>query len=312
MNRLFSKYKKLASKNIFIFTLVFSLIINILLAVGKALLSFEFGVFFLVSALVNLFVFLAKLQCFLGFKDKKNNFELRNLLIAIFMFVVGIEYIFYMTRLVFTDAKVSIYNPHIAVIIAAISFIEIGLAIRGIVISSGKGFYFRNIKLINLCSALTAIVLTEIALTSFASQKDVRQINGIVGMVVGVIIILISLYIYFYPNFSIEDKRDNNYICINTDSKIEQEEIRIMLTDSKVYANYEYIGRVEENLIKGRIIKQKSPIIKWNIYVKILVILLSEILVFPYAFIGLIKHFKRIELIDVLNNKMNELGYKKI
>ena len=51
---------------------------------------------------------------------------------------------------------------------------------------------------------------------------------------------------------------------------------------------------------------------KWNIWIKILVFTLSEILIFPYAVGALVSYFKNGKLVSHLDKKMAEIGYIKI
>ena len=88
--------------------------------------------------------------------------------------------------------------------------------------------------------------------------------------------------------------------------------IEIILTKSKFYSNFTYKGRANGNVVDGHIIKGESPIKKWNIYVIILVILLSEILIFPYAGGALWFHLSNYKLIVNLDEEMKKLGYEKI
>ena len=311
--QLINYYRILSFKEKTIFTTKFSILFNLLLGIGKVILSFFFGVFFLVSAIVNFFVMLAKLECYLGVRhpDKKS-FDYRNKCVSVFLFIAGIEYVVYMARMIFTDVEIMKYDMILGICVACVSFVELFLAIRGCFKSYGKGHYYRNIKLISLCSALTAIVLTEVALTSFASKTDLRVINGLVGMIVGIIIILISIYVFVAPKISIVDKEYNTYKLKENGLPIKDKEIRIKLTNSKFYRDYVYVGKVDNNIIDGHIVQEKSPIFSWNIYLFILVIVLSEILIFPYAVGALVFHFKNRNIINDLDNKMSEKGYKKI
>jgi len=306
-------YRNLSFKEKTIFTTKFSISMNLLLGLGKVVLAFFFGVFFLVAAIVNLCVMLAKLECYLGERNyKKKSFSYRNKMIGIFLLIAGLEYSIYMARMVFTDVKVMDYDMILGICVACVSFLELAIAIKGCFKSYGKGHYYRNIKLISLCSALTAIVLTEVALTSFASETDTRVLNGLFGMVVGIIIILISVYIFIAPKISIVDKEHNVYKLKEDGELIKDEEIRIKLTNSKFYRDYVYVGKVDGDIVDGYIVQEKSPIWSWNIYWLSLVILLSEILIFPYAVGALVFHFKCRNLIDKLDDEMNEKGFRKV
>ena len=147
---------------------------------------------------------------------------------------------------------------------------------------------------------------------SFASETDSRLIDGIFGLVEGAIIVLIAAFIFVAPKVSILDREHNIYKAINTENIIKQDKIEIPLTNSKFYGNYTYVATKKDDLIDGHIIKGKSPLFEWNIYIKILVIVLSEILIFPYAAGALVFYFKNGKLIKELDNKMINMGYEKI
>ena len=312
MLEIINKYRALSFKEKTIFTTKFSILINFLLGVGKAILSFFFGIFFLVAGIVNFFIMLTKLECYLGVKyPNKKTFDYRNKCVGIFLLIAGLEYAIYMCRMIFTDVAIMSYGMILGIIIACVAFVELAIAIKGCFNSLGKGHYYRNIKLTSLCSALTAIVLTEVALTSFASKSDLRVVNGLVGMIVGVIMVLISIYIFVSPKISIVDREHNVYKLKENLESIKDEGVKIKLTNSKFYRDYVYVGKVDGDIIDGHIVQEKSPIWSWNIYWLSLVILLSEILIFPYAVGALIFHFKCRNIITDLDNKMLETIIKK-
>lgn len=313
MVKLIKKFQALSFQDKTTFTARFSIIFNTILAAFKIVLAFFYDIFLLGAGILNIFIMISKLQCYLGIKDKdKTKFERRNKMVALFLFLAGIQYALYLGRFIYANVNSPKYEMVLAIGIAAVSFLEMGIAIRGLFVSYGKGHYFRNIKIINLCSAMTAIVLTEIALTSFASETDTTFINGLFGIIVGLLISLVSIFIVLAPKFSIVDREYNVYEVKDINHKLKEDNIEIKLTNSKIYGNYVYIAKVEDNLIKGHIIKGKSPIKKWNIYLLILVIILSEILIFPYAIGALVFYFKSNKAIKLLDEKMNELGYKKV
>lgn len=313
MKTLINKYRSLSFEEKTIFSSKVSVALNALLAIGKIILSFFYGVFFLVAGIVNVFFMMSKLECYLGERyPNKKSFKYRNIFIGVFLLLAGLEYSIYMARMVFTDIELMQYNAFLAINVAAVSFVELGVAIYGCFKSYGKGHYYRNIKLISLCSALTAIVLTEVALMSFASETDSRLIDGLFGMAVGLIIILIAVYIFIAPKVSIVDREHNVYKLKDGCVSSVVDKVEIKLTDSKFYGNYTYVGKIEGKLIDGHIIKGKSPLLKWNIYIQILIIILSEILIFPYAVGALIFHFKCASLIEKLDNIMLEMNYEKI
>lgn len=317
MKKFIKKYRSMTFEERTIFSTKFSCIFNTILAVGKILLSIFQGIFFLIAGIINILIMLSKLECYLGVtKPNKKIFEERNNMIGIYLILAGMTYAIYMGRLVFTNVEVMDYSMFLGINIALISFIEIGIAIKGLFNAYGKGHYYRNIKIINLCSAFTAIVLTEIAITSFASDVDTRIIDGIFGMSVGGIIILLAGFIFIAPKISIVDKEHNIY-KINDQSKNkllfnENNKINLQLTNNKLFGNYYYVAKNDNGIIDGHIIQGKSPIRNWNIFIKILIIVLSEILIFVYAIWGLVFYFKNYKLVNELDKIMEDNGYIKI
>lgn len=314
MKNLISKYRSLSFEERTLFNTMFSIMLNILLALIKFILAIVFrDVFFFVAGVFNIFVLISKLSCYLGVKyPHLKSFKFHNNMIGIFLFLAGFQYGIYMTRLVFHDATSMNYDMILGIMIALVSFIEMGFAIKGCFNSFGKGHFYRNIKLINLCSAFTAMVLTEMAIMSFASDMDHRLLSGMFGMAVSVIIELIAIYVFFAPYISLVDRKHNVYVLKEGNTKLDKEELIIPLTNSKYYGNYVYEGKVKENSIDGYLVKKRSPLFNLNIYIKIFIIVLSEILIFPYAFGALIFHFKCSSLIKKLDTKLLELWYIKV
>lgn len=311
MMRLINNYRSLSFENKTIFMTKFSIMFNGIMAILKILFTFYGGVYFFVAGIVNVFIMFAKLECYLGVKKLNNiDFKERNIKVGVFLLAAGLVYAIYMSRLIFTDVKLMKYDMILGIIIACVAFVEIGIAIKGVFNSIGKGHYYRNIKLINFCTALTAIALTEVALTSFASETDTRFMDGLFGMIVGLIMILMGVFVFIAPKVSIIDREHNIYSC--EDSFDNSQEFAIQLTYSKYYANYYYKGVQNGNLVDGRIVKGKTPIWKWNIWLLIIVMILSEILIFPYAIGALVFYFKNGKLIQHLDNEMLKRGYQKV
>ena len=314
MKKWIQKYRSLSFEQKTLFNTVFSVFLNVILAIVKFILAIIFqDVFFFVAGVFNTFILISKLSCYIGVKyPKVKSFKFHNNMIGTFLFLAGFQYGIHMTRLLFKKAEVFNYGMVLGVIVAFVSFVEMGIAIKGCFNSFGKGHYYRNIKLINLCSAFTAIALTEVAIMSFASGIDHREISGMFGMAVSIIIEFIAIYIFIAPYVSLVDRKHNVYQLKNGQNKYQDDKLIIELTISKWYGNYHYEANVQDNKIDGYIIKGESPIFKWNIYILILVIVLSEILIFPYAIGALVFHFKCSTLVKKLDEKLLELGYEKI
>lgn len=309
MRKLINKYRFLDFKEKTVFNTRISIVFNFILGVGKILLSLFSTIFFLISGIINFLIMLSKYECFQGIiNPQKKNFFKRTRIISLLLMASGLCYIIYMIRYIFLDIPIFNYGEFIGIIIAFVSFVEMGVAITGIVKAYGKGHYYRNIKIINFCSACTAIVLTEIALTSFVSDDNLNVINGLVGSFVGVIFILLGWFILIAHKYSLIDREYHTYYI----DSIENKEINIKLTSSKFYADYYYTGNVVDGKIEGKIIKGKNPIMNYNIYLLIICAILSEILIFPYSIGLLVRYFQTNKMIINLNNKMKEMGFIKI
>lgn len=296
-------------------TLVMTLVsigLQVLLTIGKFVLSIFEGVFFFVAAVVNIFAILAKVQTCLGIAyPNKRSLEFRNNLTSLFVCLMGIVYSVYMSRLLFTDIEVRSYGMILGILIACISFVELGLSIHGCVRAYGKGHYLRNAKLIDLCITITALVLTEIAITSFASSENTRIMDGTFGVVAGLLIVIIGIYMYAAPKLTIEEHRFNIYLIPRNDIK-QYEKIKIQLTHSKIYGNYIYEGLVIGDQIEGVIKKQKGPIESYPILFKILFIIVAVLLCVPYSLGSLFFHLQGPKIVRKLDNYMINKGYLKV
>lgn len=84
---------------------------------------------------------------------------------------------------------------YIGILIAAITFTEIGVAIYGI-IKNKNNLKNKVEKQLNLCSAIIALSLTQQALMSFTNPgKDISLYVGIGGIVFSSITIIIGIII---------------------------------------------------------------------------------------------------------------------
>lgn len=315
MKKLLEKYFKMSFEEKTIFTCYFSCLFNLIIGVFKIILGVFLGIFFIIAGIINIMILLAKLECYLGVKHPKTkSFTKRNKYTSIYLLLAGFIYAIYMSRFIFLNQEIYQYQQLLGIGIATVSFVELGVSIKGCFNAYGRGHYYRNIKLINLCSSFTAIMLTMVAITSFASEEDMSFLNGLCGMITGVLIILIAIYILIAPKISIVDKEVNHYQLINgtTSKLLTNNQIQIKLTNSKICGNYIYYGIVKGNIIEGMIVKEKSPLCKLNICWKIIIIILSEILIFYYAFYALIFHFRSAKIIKQLDEYMDSNNFRKI
>lgn len=305
--------RKSVVSNKSIFLLRTSLFVNLFLFFGKFILGLFYDYFFCISGIFNAFIFLSKRECLHGLLAPREKFEKRNRRISFFLFCAGVMYGVYMTRLLFFTKESIRYPMQISILIAFVAFLEFGFALGGILNDKGKGRFFRNLKIINFCSALTAIMLTQIVLLSFQEATNVNKINGIVGISLGFLLIILSVFIYFAPQLCIEDRSHQVFQKKGDEKSKDLTSVRILLKKNKIYGDYIYEGeRKEKNIVDGYIVKEKAGFYSLPLFFKILLLILSEILIFPYLIGRLFYFFSCAKLPQKLMKYMEENQYEWI
>lgn len=316
MKNLLQKYRQLKPQPRAAISALISVVCNGVLALGKFVFAIFKGVFFLTSGLINIFFGFAKLECFFGLKKHDDqSFKYRNIKVGSFLLVAGIQYVIYMLTLMLDKRAAMHYTDFLSINIALIAFVELGIAIYGMFKIGGKGHYYRDIKLINLCSALTALMWAEVALLSFTTGVENMFISGLSGVIVGSIIIMVAVYIFFAPKVSLIDREHNVYVAKNKDDiglQFNDGACEVVLYNSKVFGDYVYKAKYDGEKLDGHIIKTKNYWHKLNIWWKIFIILFSEILIFAYGFWAIVYFFRNIGIIKRLDKKMLDFGFQKI
>lgn len=188
-------------------TSLISMLGNFVISVFKiviGLLTMSF--FFIISGFYSIGIGVAKQIYFKGYElsvtEKQTSIK-HYLLMAIILMMTSIIYIIYMIRLFFVTQTFN-YTAILGISIATVSFLELGMAIRGLIKSRKMNdLLFTGLKTINFSSALVAIVLTQTALLSFSSDAEVAVINyhnAIFGVSVGVITLALSLFMIYRYN----------------------------------------------------------------------------------------------------------------
>ena len=309
---LFNKIRSISFEKKTLVMTEMSMSLQILLVLGKFVLAIFKGIFFFVAGIVTIFAILAKLEtCFGIINPHKKSLEFRNNLTSLFICLMGILYSVYMSRLLYTDLEIRSYGVFVGVSIIVISILELILAIYGCFKAYGKGHYFRNAKLIDLCLAITAIVLTEIAVTSFFPSDASRLLDGIFGVVGGILIVIIGIYMYAAPKLTIEEHKYNIYFISNNNLK-QYDKIVVRLSNSRLYGNYVYEGLVIGDQIEGVIKKEKSPINQYSFIARVFINLLIIIFLIPYSLGSLFFHLQGPKIVRKLDKYMLSKGYNKI
>ena len=114
------------------------------------------------------------------------------------LIISSIVYMSYSIRLFFSPIS-SAYHSYVAIGIAAVTFTEIGLNIRGVTITRhNQTLLIHAIKMINLSGSLISLVLTQTALLSFTKNEadllEISKANGEMGLLMGMVATLIGIY----------------------------------------------------------------------------------------------------------------------
>lgn len=316
MGNLIRKYRKLTFEQKTIWKTIIGLCFSAVLACGKLIIGL-FTDYNLISIAVYTFgILLAKFECVLGVKSNKMTFKQRNILTAVCLIISSVLYIAFMGSMFFAERRIKNNGLIYVVLLAFISFCELGFAIAGLIRTKNRGHYYRNIKIINFCVALIAILTTQMSILNLQSKTGiVNTANAYAGIGVGIFIALCAVYILIAPKTSVIDREHNKFILQNSDKNtlidMERGSVEILLCRSDVYGDYIYKAAIDGNFVEGDIVRGKSLWKKMNIILKILCCILSEILIIVWLLGRGILFLRTIDLPRRLENKMIENGFER-
>ena len=303
-------------------TLVFAMIsigLNIIFAIVKIVFSFIISnYFFLISGIFTACLILAKFVCVKGIKENNKKFKTKNLIISIIVLLAGIIYIVYSLRLIlYKDYNLYNYPMYMGILISLISFIEVGLAISGLIQVKKYDHFYRDIKIIAFISSLTALVLSMSAILSFTTDiKETKIYVGYFGVVVGGITSLLALLIYFIPRYSIYDREHNVFKIVDKEKSkkyfYDTNILEIPLSQSILFKRYVYRGYLKEDILDGHIEIIGGLFNKLNVFFKILFIIFYPIIFIPHMFLYMLYILRTYNIPKRLEVIMNKNGLEKI
>lgn len=317
MRNLIRRYRDLSFEQKTIWKTIIGLCSSAVLACGKLIIGL-FTDYNLVSIAVYTFVILlAKIECVLGVQTNKMTFKRRNALTAVFLLLASVLYIGFMSRMFFIERRIKNNGLIYVALLAFISFCELGFAIAGLIRTKDKGHYYRNIKIINFCGALIAILTTQMSILNMLSETGTVNIaNTYSGIGVGIFIALCAVYILIAPKTSIIDREHNNFVLKNGDKNrlidMRDKTVTLLLCRSAVYGDFIYQATIENNRIDGNIIRGTSLWNRMHVLFKVLCCLLSEILIFIWLIGRGILFLRSIDLPRRLLHIMQKNGFESI
>lgn len=293
-----------------------SLIINFLVALFNIITGLFLNYSILIIGIYSLLISFSKLVSLYSISKNKANDTRFNLLTAILIFISSLIYIIYMSLLL-NDLNIKTkYTLVYSIFLALIAFTQLTITIRSFFKINIDALARRNLLLIYFICALTSLLTTQIALLSINTSPsiDTNFYNGISGISIGIFTLIISLFIVFSKKYSLIV--NNNFAFKEVDSSknkkldLTNKENSLVLIKSKIYGTYIYSYSYQDDSINGNIIKIKPSIKNINIFIKIILIILSEILIFIYL-IGYLKFLILLIFIkDKLIKIMEDNGFR--
>lgn len=293
-----------------------SLIINFLVALFNIITGLFLNYSILIIGIYSLLISFSKLVSLYSISKNKANDTRFNLLTAILIFISSLIYIIYMSLLL-NDLNIKTkYTLVYSIFLALISFTQLTITIRSFFKINIDTLARRNLLLIYFICALTSLLTTQIALLSINTSPsiDTNFYNGISGISIGIFTLIISLFIIFSKKYSLIV--NNNFAFKEVDSskdkklELTNKENSLVLIKSKIYGTYIYSYSYQDDSINGNIIKIKPSIKNINIFIKIILIILSEILIFIYLIGYLIFLILLIFIKDKLIKIMEDSGFR--
>lgn len=174
---------------------------SLLIAVGKLIMGIAFlSVFTCINAFYSMGMVLAKACLLKGILEEGErmqvNFRCRQA--AVILILSSLLYMIYSLRL-FWMPVVDQYHPYAGIAIAAFTFFELGINIRGIVINRHRHLrLFWALRMISFASSLICLVLTQTAILAFTNPGiDHSSANALIGLLMGAAAALIGVGMLF-------------------------------------------------------------------------------------------------------------------
>lgn len=197
MKDLFTAFHRISETNRTIAYGIMALLKNLFYFVFKIIVGIVFKNPLLVAvALYNLLIGLVKANCSRGLWKNKDDLKDCKTYITggAILFFSSIFYIIYTANQVGNPYNIQ-YNIFIAVAIAAFATYSITVSIIGLFRTKGKTMLIKEYKFTNFATALTNLVLTQMALLSLMNVPRMHFYNSLLGVIVGIVILGFGLYL---------------------------------------------------------------------------------------------------------------------
>lgn len=289
------------------------MIFSAVLAAGKFAIGLFTDADLCVIALYTAAILLSKLECVLGATNDRRPFGTRIVLCALFLFVSSVFYVGYMSATLLRGISPESRGLSETLIVVFLSFCELGFAVAGIFGTKNKGCLYRNIRLINFCAAIIAILTAQTAILAFCATENACRYNAGTGIGVGCFIALCAAYIVAAPAVGFEGRENASFLLTdpskNTRVDMEREFAELVLCRSGVYGSYVFSAKIDRMRVDGTIARKPSLWKRMHPCLKVLCCVLSEILVFAWLFGRLIFFLRSLFLPRRLAALMEKNGF---
>lgn len=204
MKEIIKKFRALDRKDQLIVFLMFSTIVNFVMAVIKFTLSLTIlSLWFFINGGFSLVLAICRLLTIKKYnkvKELKNNdlikregykYYCEN---GVMLILLGIMYFFVSSYMYYKGTNTNMHE-YITYLVALIAFTSIGTAIYGMIkYKRNQEPIIKGIKITNFANALTSIVLTQVVLLDTYANNYNSTLNGYTGMGVSLVIIGLGLY----------------------------------------------------------------------------------------------------------------------
>lgn len=196
------RIKNLDKKMRSIYLLNITLCGNIFLAILKFIFAFTIpSLWFFINAW---FLTILSLSRFFAIKNYQKQKKVNNKLLigyktylnnGILLIILGIMYFFISVYMFYKGTNTTMHE-YLTYLTALIAFWSVGWSIYGIIKYNKKTEpILLSAKMTNFANALTSIVLTQVVLLdTFSGRSDLQKVNGLTGMGVSVIIMIMGIY----------------------------------------------------------------------------------------------------------------------
>ena len=185
--------------------LIFTTIVNILLAVIKFIFAVTLpSLWFFVNSCFLAVLSISRFFSIRSYGKRRNTKEEKEkkkigyknyLHNGVLLILLGILYFFVSVYMYYKGTNTTMHE-YLTYLVALNAFWSIGWSIYGMVKYKRKSSpILKSVKLTSFANALTSIVLTQVVLLdTYASEYDLSKVNGYTGMVVSLAIVIIGLY----------------------------------------------------------------------------------------------------------------------